>query len=225
MKCELCQLNINNSWQLRDFCDFSVYKPTFICKMCYDNFQQIDPEKACLECQITTEQKYCIDCQRWFRLGYPKIHNQSLFKYDTQMKQYFKAYKFEGGYHLRNVFKQVMQQRLIKVQADMIVPIPITNDTFTKRQFNQVIGWLDGMTFEELLICREVKKDKQSQKTRDERLCTKQPFVLRQPGINLVNQRICLVDDIYTTGRTLRHAAHCLMAAGALEVTSLTLAR
>lgn len=225
MKCELCQTNINHQWQLRDFYDFSVYKQPFICEMCYDNFQQIDPQIACLECQGVTVGKYCVDCQQWFKQGFPKIHNQSLFKYDSQMKRYFKAYKFEGGYHLRDVFKQAIQQRLIKANVDMIVPIPITTDTFLERQFNQVTGWLEGIPFDEILICREVRKDKQSRKTRRERLLMKQPFTLCQSDKKLANQKICLVDDVYTTGRTLRHAAQCLIVAGALEVTSLTLAR
>lgn len=66
---------------------------------------------------------------------------------------------------------------------------------------------------------------KQSRKTRRERLLMKQPFTLCQSDKKLANQKICLVDNVYTTGRTLRHAAQCLIVAGALEVTSLTLAR
>lgn len=72
MKCELCQSNLNHQWRLRDFYDFSVYKQPFICEICYDNFQQIDPQTACLECQGVTVGKYCVDCQQWFKQGFRK---------------------------------------------------------------------------------------------------------------------------------------------------------
>lgn len=44
--------------------------------------------------------------------------------------------------------------------------------------------------------------------------------------IDIVKDKdILLVDDIYTTGSTLRHAATMLLEAGAKSVSSLTLIR
>jgi competence protein ComFC len=41
----------------------------------------------------------------------------------------------------------------------------------------------------------------------------------------LEHKSILIIDDIYTTGTTLRHAAKALITAGAKEVSSITLAR
>ncbi|MGH2325015.1 ComF family protein [Leuconostoc lactis] len=41
----------------------------------------------------------------------------------------------------------------------------------------------------------------------------------------MVDQRVLLVDDVYTTGNTLYHAATLLYQLGAKEVKSLSLAR
>ena len=65
---------------------------------------------------------------------------------------------------------------------------------------------------------------KQSHKDRAMRMKTKQPFEYVGPN-NLSDKKILLVDDIYTTGRTLYHAKALLEDAGAKFVTSVTLAR
>jgi predicted amidophosphoribosyltransferase len=49
-------------------------------------------------------------------------------------------------------------------------------------------------------------------------------FVVRRPG-ELARKRILLVDDVFTTGATLRAAAEALKKAGVERVIALTLAR
>ncbi|WP_239061178.1 ComF family protein [Fructobacillus tropaeoli] len=41
----------------------------------------------------------------------------------------------------------------------------------------------------------------------------------------MAGKRVLVVDDVYTTGRTLYHAADCLYQAGARFVSSASLAR
>lgn len=225
MTCELCQQFIKQSWNLNKLFNFSFVKPEIVCRDCWREFEMINPINGCLECQIKTTQEYCQDCLQWFKLGYPKINNQALFKYNFKMKEYFKSYKFDGGYHLRLIFKDMIQQKLATIDVDQIVPIPVTDKTYAQRGFNQVVGWLEDLTFAELLECRYSNKKIQSQKNRQERLNTKQPFKLAVSQSYVCNQKICLVDDVYTTGRTLSHAAQCLLDAGARDVTSITLSR
>ncbi len=65
----------------------------------------------------------------------------------------------------------------------------------------------------------------QSEKSREERLQMTQPFELKVSKEKIRNQRVLLVDDVYTTGRTLFHAAELLYKNGAETVKSLTFAR
>lgn len=68
------------------------------------------------------------------------------------------------------------------------------------------------------------QKAHQSQRDRAARLHRKQPFSIAVTK-DLVDQRVLLVDDVYTTGNTLYHAATLLYQLGAKEVKSLSLAR
>jgi ComF family protein len=52
----------------------------------------------------------------------------------------------------------------------------------------------------------------------------KNSFVVKRPG-QIAGKRVLLVDDVFTTGATLRAAVKALKEAGALRVTALTLAR
>lgn len=65
--------------------------------------------------------------------------------------------------------------------------------------------------------------EKQSKKSRYERIHAQQVFQVCSEEVQ--GKRILLLDDIYTTGSTLRQAAKVLKSAGAIEVKSLTLAR
>jgi competence protein ComFC len=61
-----------------------------------------------------------------------------------------------------------------------------------------------------------------NEKQRQENL--KGAFVVHRPA-EIAKQRVLLIDDVFTTGASLRAAAGALKAAGAARVTALTLAR
>lgn len=106
---------------------------------------------------------------------------------------------------------------------DYIVPIPLSPVRLYERGFNQSAALIHeaGFTMTELL--RRTHSEKQSKKSRFDRIHLHQVF---QPlNLNLENRKIILIDDIYTTGSTLYHAAKLLKAGGATSVCSFTLAR
>lgn len=74
-----------------------------------------------------------------------------------------------------------------------------------------------------------IKKKKiiaQSEKNRQQRLQTPQPFqIIASAQSVILNQDVLIVDDVYTTGTTIRHAANLIQTAGARSVSGLTLCR
>lgn len=104
-----------------------------------------------------------------------------------------------------------------------LVPIPISEQRMAERGFNQVIGLLTvaGLSFQEVLQKEDTQK--QSEKTRQERLALCQPFSIIEKVA--IPSNILLVDDVYTTGATIQFAKQILMKNGAKTVTSFSLAR
>ncbi|WP_413627549.1 phosphoribosyltransferase family protein [Fructilactobacillus vespulae] len=150
------------------------------------------------------------------------VNNYSFYPYEGVIKEYIDRYKFQGDYQLRHIFVNLMKKQL--PQDCVIVPIPISAETMHKRHFNQVVGWLD-LKFTPALIAKPKAKS-QFEKNRLERLLTGQPFEIDAKYSTQIEAKdICLVDDIYTTGATVHHAAQLLKSAGAKTVRSITLAR
>ncbi len=134
-------------------------------------------------------------------------------------------YKFAGDYRLWTVFAAEFTAAVRQLTAAVVVPIPVTQATMATRGFNQVTALLDGVDWTPCLQNRAVKKVAQSQKHRQERLQTPQPFTLSDSSKAVAGKRVLLVDDVYTTGRTLYHAADLIYQAGAASVISISLAR
>ncbi|WKB35279.1 phosphoribosyltransferase family protein [Terrilactibacillus sp. S3-3] len=115
-----------------------------------------------------------------------------------------------------------------KANEDLtIVPVPLSGERLLERSYNQsrLLAELLGNKVTDALI-RRVNEPKQSKKGRRERLEMKEnPFRLVDScRKQLAGRQVLLIDDIYTTGATLRLAAQALQPAGPISIVSLTLA-
>ncbi|MET3697658.1 competence protein ComFC [Bacillus oleivorans] len=170
----------------------------------------------------------CYDCFRWEEdpewKGVLRI-NESLFLYNEFLKEIISQYKFRGDYALANIFKRGINLKIKQLKPDLIVPIPLSKERLQERGFNQAEGILieaGGLTFSSLLTRQH--SEKQSKKARDERLLQENIFQWSSDQ-SITDKSVLILDDIYTTGATIRHAAKILKYYGAKEVLSLTIAR
>ncbi|GEA98189.1 phosphoribosyltransferase [Levilactobacillus brevis] len=221
--CVWCQRPLKTSLTLAQFWRWGPVTPPDICAPCQGRLSPISGQH-CPQCgrQQTTCQ-LCQDCQRWDQ----PLVNRALYCYDAEMKAYMQQYKFQGDYALRRVLQRALATALTQLTYDILVPVPIAQSTWQSRGFNQVTGWLTGQAYYQVLqVIDQDKATPQSAKNRTQRLLTPQPFTLAPQAKDLCHgQRVLLLDDVYTTGRTLRHAATQINLTGAKAVTSLTLAR
>ncbi|WMX55465.1 ComF family protein [Peribacillus sp. R9-11] len=202
-----------------------------ICERCEGKLKKLAGE-ACSICSRELDKNYriedlCLDCVRWEKdkkwSGYLSI-NISLFHYNEFLKDMIAKYKYRGDYALAEAFVPFLKDKLKDMDFDLVTFIPLSNERLMERGFNQAQALTDLLGLNTVELLTRLHTEKQSKKSREERISLPQVFQVTKPDL-LKQKSILIVDDIYTTGSTLRHAAKALKTAGATEVSSITLAR
>jgi|SRR5690625_3031024 len=228
MNCLWCDAKINIIVHWKNF--FLPDKNKQICSTCVSQLAFIGGS-ICQKCGRKYEGGICKDCQQWSRqFKYdPLERNIALLKYNDFLKEVISLWKYRGDYVLVYLFKEHFRQLFFKrynsiIKNALIVPIPLSEERLLERGFNQ------AEALAHLLISEHVKIDtilirkhseKQSKKTRFERIGSVNPFMAHKK----IRKPVILIDDLYTTGTTLRHAAKVLRTKGCPAVFSFTLAR
>ncbi|MCM3727683.1 ComF family protein [Neobacillus cucumis] len=213
---------------------FSREKEQLLCPTCEEKLEKINGE-TCRICnrpfhhlnEQFRDGDLCHDCTRWEEdpdwQGFLE-RNHSLYLYNDFLKELIATYKFRGDYVLAKIFAELLKKEITKINPDLLVPIPLSEERLYERGFNQATVLITLAGFPSAGLLTRVHSEKQSKKSRAERIHIPQVFKV-DPDCELEGKRVLLVDDIYTTGSTLRHAAKLLKMAGAASIQSLTIAR
>ena len=112
---------------------------------------------------------------------------------------------------------------------DMIVPIPLHKKRLRQRLYNQSELIAEGVSKETGIavdtrhLLRVVNNPTQTQRTTDERRANTEGIFDLKKGEELRGKHILLIDDIVTTGSTLRSAISVLTPVRGLRVSILTM--
>ncbi|MEC4888602.1 MAG: ComF family protein [Nitrospira sp.] len=156
----------------------------------------------------------------------------TLFPYLPPLQDAICLFKYRGKVSLARPLAQLMIDALPPaLQADLIMPVPLHPSRLREREFNQSLLLADRvarhlqrpLSFTNLI--RTMPSDPQSTLSRKERLNNlRRAFAVRHPE-PIAQQRVLLIDDVFTTGTTVNECAKVLRQAGAGEILVLTLAR
>jgi competence protein ComFC len=210
---------------------FSPEKEQLLCSTCEGRLETISGECCRICCRPFSQMDeqfrhgdLCNDCVRWEAdsewQGYLD-QNVSLFQYNDFLKEVIARFKFRGDSVIAKAFAEQLKSELAKLEYDFLVPIPLSEERLYERGFNQAEALLAVTGYSPMPLLTRIHSEKQSKKSRNERIHVPQVFQVSEN----VSGKILLIDDIYTTGSTLRHAAKILKEAGAERIQSITLAR
>jgi ComF family protein len=205
--------------------DDHLYNP--FCTKCWIGIEKYSGP-ACNICGIPTVSPLTITCESCLKTRPPFSKVLYYGVYEGVLKEAIHLLKFNGVKRLSKPLGLMLSELQIP-NADRIVPVPLNHKNLKQREFNQTAS-ISRHLSKELkipLMLNALKKTKdtlpQTDVTGKERLKNvKNAFKVSSmvEGLNLL-----LVDDVITTGATVRECAKALIKAGAKSVTVVALAR
>lgn len=205
-----------------------------ICNDCASSVETIDSIEG-LKCSICGDNIYsaegrCFNCKG---VDFVFEKNSSLFYYTNHIINYLvHKFKFKGsrqaGSDLARLIKPYLLNIFREFSQSIIVPVPLSFESFTERGYNQVELVLDycGIRYDVLLLRDKhiYRQSRLSAEARRENI--KGQFRINDILQKLITDKhIIVVDDIFTTGSTVNECASVLKDNGARSVNVVTFFR
>jgi ComF family protein len=151
--------------------------------------------------------------------------------YEGPVAEAIKKFKYSRRMDMLPVLRHWLNQpacHQMVAAADLLVPVPLHVRRLQDRGFNQALLLAQAFPHKplgrEALIRVRHTVPQSGLNPRERRENVNKAFAVHHPE-DIKGKRIVLVDDVYTTGATVRECARVLRQAGAREVTVLTVAR
>ncbi len=213
----------------------NVSKSVVICESCFSEVKPI-LERQCRCCgmvfpvQNDLASYLCGSCIK---------HNpsfdvaKSLFWYEAVVKDLLIRIKFHSDTPSLSGLKTLLTKVDLSFynDCDLIIPVPLHHKRLRRRGFNQAL-LLSRLLFPDrlkdikpfLLLRRGMTRPQTGLSGAERRKNLKNVFTVNNPD-EIRSLKICLVDDVYTTGTTVDECSRVLKACGCESVMVLTVAR
>ena len=193
----------------------------------------IDPAERCPYCfspNFTMGDHCCVECYKT-----PPVFNgaAAAFDYANPASCLVRSLKYGNQPHLAKGGGAFLAAQFLQLNwpmPDAVIPVPIAFNRWIDRGYNQ--SSLLAKHLAEFLDCpfQEALKRSggdysQAGLTRRQRMELKGGTIALKKGINLQDRCILLIDDVMTTGTTMRYCAEAILEQGPSSVYGLTLCR
>lgn len=155
----------------------------------------------------------------------------ALCNYDGAIRRIILELKFYGRKYDKRYFSSLLQEfpwEEALSTTSLVVPIPISDKKRQERGENQVNAMFQSWANEKgFTWCEALRKPVdiplQATLSKKERLENIKGAFVYNPEVTVKGRSILLVDDIYTTGATMREAARILKKEKAATITGLVI--
>ncbi|RDY71539.1 ComF family protein [Halobacillus trueperi] len=221
MRCLICHVETIPAVTWATF-----WKPPVQKKICQECEEQMDKITApfCPACYRPGHEGVCQDCQKWEKTNPDLLErNIAVFPYNEFNKDLVARWKYRGDYALLEAYKEHLQNVWLAsgFKGKQILSVPLSSKRLHERGFNQSEAIIKSVEEDHISIFERSHSEKQSKRGRRDRMQSENPFRLLHP----VTAPVVIVDDIYTTGRTVRHMASLLKKQGCPSISSFTIFR
>ena len=193
---------------------------------------KICSENLCKKCEIKLRE-YEINLLRSNKKYYSK--SMHIFKYDGEIRKKIIDYKFNNKPYLYKTFAKIILKNekvcgFLK-NYDIIIPVPIHKKRKLKRGYNQteliakVIAKNTNLKLEKNVLVKQKNTITQSALSKTKRqLNIKNAFMVKNAE-KVLNKKVLIFDDIYTTGSTVKECSKVLNKSGVKDIGILTVAK
>ena len=211
-----------------------------ICPNCMDKISFIkDP--ACARCGIPFEVTYPIEESLNYLCGRcrssPPLFDRALSvcQYDETARDIISAYKYHNkpyiGKDLVSIILKFLDEKITELSSELIIHVPLHIKRLKERGYDQAyilsegIGIRHGIPVSYGNLIRTRYTAPQVSLSGSERMeNVKGAFLITDPS-ELKDKSILLIDDVFTTGATIKESVKVIKRAGAGKVYVLTFAR
>jgi ComF family protein len=174
-------------------------------------------------------------CGRCLKLKSPFTRARGFGLYQGPLAEGIRRLKYRAEFSLVRglaaILEEAFEREFGDSAFDLLIPVPLHRRRLRSRGFNQAILLCRGLARRHGLglDCYNLQRIRDTApqygltiRQREENV--KKAFALKRPEL-VAGRRVLLVDDVYTTGATVKECAQVLKRAKAANITVLTLAR
>ncbi|MFQ5543002.1 MAG: ComF family protein [Nitrospiria bacterium] len=231
--CVSCKRSIPPVQKETNFVFFSM--PLF-CEACASQIRRME-DPLCPVCAVPFQSNAALSSSPGHLCGDCRSDRPSFsravtpYVYDGPLAEAIRSFKYHRQNNFSKYFAELLWPDISALRVDLVMAIPLHISRLRIREFNQSLllaKWLSCWLGAKLMIdgMRRVRKTRpQVGLSKKERMKNiRGSFILSRPE-GIQKKRILLVDDVYTTGATLKEGAKILIQNGASEVIVTAAAR
>lgn len=195
--CKICFKNIDNEFTIHNLLDRNL-------SICHDCFVKLDPVLRDFECD-----------------GVKCCH---IFFYNEKIQEMLYQFKGCKDYELRQTFLEYYKNYLFyKYYGYFIVPAPSFIDADNERGFNHVEEMFSVIKLKMIKCIHKTKNVKQADLSKEERQNISQSLVI--DDVDLRGKKILIVDDVFTTGSTVKTMINLIRSKKPKDIKALVMSK
>lgn len=206
-----------------------------VCAACLAVPQPLEAEYFCSVCRTPFVDPYSLDQHDRCTVCRESLVNfdtaYSYGSYEGSLRNLIQLFKYGKIESLAGPLSRLLVQALPPNENfDVVLAMPMHWRKKWERGFNQAellakpVARRYGLKLADNLVRSRYTKAQAALNEKQRAQNLKNSLIVKRPA-EIAGKRVLIIDDVFTTGATLRAAAAALKAAGARRVTALTLAR
>lgn len=211
-----------------------------VCGIC----GKLNENYLCRKCYLELQKQSCFQVDSYItEEGFKRKHFEEhiyFFQYQGLIRKEIISFKFKDKpYKYKAISKFIIENYILKDSKifqilnnyDVIIPVPISSKRFKERGYNQaeLVAKEIAKTLKKQLITNYLYKNKniapQSTLNKEEREENIKGVYKLKNKVALLDKKVLLIDDIYTTGSTVNECSKVLEEAMPSKIGIITIAK